>query len=263
MIVVWVRWTWITLSGPNNSFITIISAYRPCESRGESTVYQQHFRGLMKKDDARSPRKAFDEDLVLAISTLQQRHEEVILMLDANESIKNGALAAKLRELLLREVILERNLGRQPPATHQRNERQIPIDGIWATSGLHPVQGGYRAFRDAAPSDHRALWVDFDHSSLFGRPSNPSQPCKRRLSARNPRLVIKYNKELLQEAESQNWITTLQGIITEARQLGWNSNLEQEYNRIHTASQRRCGQVPCHGHQGCRSIEIGLSFGPL
>jgi hypothetical protein len=38
---------------------------------------------------------------------------------------------------------------------------------IRVNNGLEILRGGYTEFGGAAPSDHRALWVDFHYTELF------------------------------------------------------------------------------------------------
>jgi len=59
----------------------------------------------------------------------------------------------------LDEAILRRH---PPTATHQRNQRNISIDGIFTTSGIPVLAGGYYAFHEFVEADHRALWIDID-----------------------------------------------------------------------------------------------------
>ncbi|CAJ1967252.1 unnamed protein product [Cylindrotheca closterium] len=51
---------------------------------------------------------------------------------------------------------------------HQRNQSNIPIDGIFTTSGVPVLAGGYYAFGEFVEADHRALWIDIDLNTALG-----------------------------------------------------------------------------------------------
>jgi hypothetical protein len=83
--------------------------------------------------------------------------------MDANEDVRTGAIGMSMETLGLCEAILDLHSDQSPPATHNRNQNRQPIDGIWVTQGIQITYGGYSAFGDACPSDHRALWIDMHY----------------------------------------------------------------------------------------------------
>jgi hypothetical protein len=42
------RWVWTRMEGKASHHVRLVTAYRPCQSGGASTVYQQHSRALKK-----------------------------------------------------------------------------------------------------------------------------------------------------------------------------------------------------------------------
>jgi len=86
----------------------------------------------------------------------------VVLGVDANEDLSihsPESIRQRFWECGLDEAILRRH---PPTATHQRNQRNISIDGIFTTSGIPVLAGGYYAFHEFVEADHRALWIDID-----------------------------------------------------------------------------------------------------
>ncbi|CAJ1966657.1 unnamed protein product [Cylindrotheca closterium] len=113
---------------------------------GGSTVWAQHrlhFHAVNRKDN---PRKAFVDDLCKQITKWRDEGCEVVWGIDANEDITVNA-PQSIRHLFgacgLEKAILKNH---PPQATHQRNQQNIPIDGIFTTSGAPILAGGYYAF---------------------------------------------------------------------------------------------------------------------
>ena len=59
------RWTWLTLRGKKGVHMTIITAYRPCQSKHEGAVEMQQLRYLREKHigSDKDPLQRYDEDL--------------------------------------------------------------------------------------------------------------------------------------------------------------------------------------------------------
>lgn len=80
------RWSWLLLEGHRGVQIRIISAYNPCKTKSSqtSTVYSQHRRYFLNRNQDVCPRLQFRPDLCQFISTCQQASEDIILMMDCN-----------------------------------------------------------------------------------------------------------------------------------------------------------------------------------
>ena len=155
-------------------------------------MFQQQVRELGKVDDVRHPRTALLEDLTSAIAEWKLEGDHIILGMDANEDVRGGEVDLFMKTVCMREVILELHCESSPPATYNRNNKRQPIDGLWATPGITISRGGYLAFGDGCPSDHRGLWFDVEYSVAFGHRTPtivPPQP--KRLKAKDPRVVKK------------------------------------------------------------------------
>ena len=84
------RWVSHVIEGKGQHTIRYVSAYNPCKSKGNNTVYtqhQEHFRNL--KTD-REPNKAFQEDLQEALQSWNKAGDKVVLYMDANQDVRRG-----------------------------------------------------------------------------------------------------------------------------------------------------------------------------
>jgi hypothetical protein len=93
------RWSYMTLTGSHDKLITIITAYRVCNttlsSTGEKTAYKQQFRLLSSRwreqnlNSTPDPHRQFIVDLQSWIGSLVDQQHKIILALDNNEDISS------------------------------------------------------------------------------------------------------------------------------------------------------------------------------
>ena len=227
------RWAWIRMTGKEGHNVRFVTVYRPCQSGGASTVFQQHARGLALKDDFRNPRTAILEDLLHQIDTWKAMGDHVIIGMDANEDVRQGEVNDLLSAAGFRELILDLHSDESPPATHNRNTQRQPIDGLWATCGIIISKGGYLAFGDGAPSDHRLLWFEITFSIAFGqRPSAMVTMTPKKLKANDPRLTKKYIKRAKLKLHAQGFQSRFEAFKLKTK-LGWNAPLLVQYHKLH------------------------------
>ncbi|CAJ1946156.1 unnamed protein product, partial [Cylindrotheca closterium] len=160
---------------------------------GGSTVWAQHrlhFHAVNQKVDRR---KAFVDNLCKQITKWRDEGCEVVLGIDANEDVTVNApqsIRHRFRACGLEEAILQHH---PPQATHQRNQRNIPIDGIFTTLGVPILAGGYYAFDEFFNCDHCGLWIDIDLSASLGNFQPQKSKFKpQKLSLQDSRSVCKY-----------------------------------------------------------------------
>lgn len=159
--------------------------------------------------------------------------DHVIIGMDANEDVRTGEVNDLLSEAGLREVIIELHQDESPPATHNRNTKREPIDGLWATCGVNITNGGYLAFGDASPSDHRLLWFEITYSVAFGqRPSAMVSAQPKRLKSKDPRLTKRCHKRVISQLESQGFHSRFQAFKLQTK-LAWTTDLEIQCNKLH------------------------------
>ena len=136
------------------------------------------------------------QDLANDVTTAATAGETIIICGDINQDVTDSAIDSYFTSLGLRNLIFSRHSSTSAPATYNRNASNESIDGVWASSHLHLVRGGYLAFDDF-PGDHRAIWFDLHITQLFGRYLSPVwKPQARRLQLRDPRVVQRYNSIL-------------------------------------------------------------------
>jgi hypothetical protein len=228
------RWTWILLEGKQRHRLRLLTAYRPVESRGADSVNQQHWREFTKIGRDADPRTAILEDLFSLLSRWKEQGDSIIVGMDANEDVRNGSVHDMFQTLDMREVILEKHRTTSPPATYNRNFQRKPIDGVWASLSINPLSSGYLPFGDAAPSDHRALWIDITYVEAYGynvQRLNPPKP--RKLTMKNPKMIDSFNSQFRDQLTRNGLIEALSSLIHQASVSGWTPVLEQEFNRIH------------------------------
>ena len=99
--------------------------------------------------------------------------------MDANEDVRARKISRLFQALSppLKEPIFQMH-GRSGPETCNKNERRVPIDGLFVSPGIEPFQGGYTSYGQVVDSDHRALWIDVPFTSFLGfnPPDEPKRP---------------------------------------------------------------------------------------
>jgi hypothetical protein len=117
-------------------------------------------------------------------------------MMDVNEDVRAAPIQTFLDDLGMREVILERHGKLTAPNTHLRGSNSI--DGIFVTSSLKIVNGGYAAFDQGVTgkrSDHRCLWIDIHMVYVFGHTMlGPVKWAGRRVQCQDPRTTAAFCK---------------------------------------------------------------------
>jgi len=139
-----------------------------------------------------------------------------------------------------------------PPATH--NQGSLPIDGIFIPMMLvDQCSTSYLTFREALPSNHRALWLD-----LLAQLVNLKQqeaierPLARQLHCRDPRVVRTYN-EVLWEALNTSSLA-IRAANLKQQTAGWLMQRQQdEYKSIDKAAT----ELKRHAEKQCRKIWAG------
>jgi hypothetical protein len=145
-----------------------------------------------------NPRKTFLLDLKKQIVEWQDNGSEIIIGIDANESVlaKNSQIAALIEETNLELLVDTTNA----PATFIRGTRAI--DFIIGTQAIKRamVANGYLPFYSGAwDSDHRALFVDINVDTILGNVVEADPPKKRILQSRNIVIARKFLHNLAKD----------------------------------------------------------------
>ena len=156
------RWSGFKLQTNTNSYLNILTVYRPNISKGISTCYQQHL-SIMKRKLIHNPdpRQQLLDDLATLIVEFNNNNEKSIILIDANESLysNNSKIAPFLAITQMTSLIQN---SQHHPATYARGSQCI--DFIIGSISLehHVTQSGIQAFFEQPWrfTDHRGLFID-------------------------------------------------------------------------------------------------------
>ncbi|KAI2511593.1 hypothetical protein MHU86_2847 [Fragilaria crotonensis] len=214
------RWSGHTLRGKANTFFSIITAYRVCSgSIGTSPVgsaFSREYEHLRQSQQLVSPRprKIIIQDLIGAITLLQQSGHTILLMMDSNAQLHDDIDLQRLQsECDLHDL----HQATPAPSTYIGSEDRR-IDHMFGCSQLikHVKSSGSLSYLDGPQSDHRGLFVDIDPNDILGQPISKQfieQPHTRSLKSGNPELVEAYHKAMLQYYEEHNMVARMKKLF--------------------------------------------------
>ena len=204
------RWTWIRCGEENKLHTTFFSVYRPCvpSTSAGSTTYDQHLRHL----GAKEPREALLEDLTAEIKVFQEKGDNIIVGMDANENIKSRRIKKFMADSNLKNAVLELH-GDQCPSTTETNDSNTPVDTLMCSISLNPVRAGFDP-DGGCTSDHSWIWADFDPKELFGNEFEQFYQPVCKLNADDPRLVKLYNSRSWKALRKENLDKRLEALMS-------------------------------------------------
>jgi hypothetical protein len=169
------RWTFQRISSTKSNLV-IVTAYRPCVTHGPTTAWIQQWTLLREEGRTNpDPVKIFYQDLTAQLDQWTQKGYEIILMLDANETIgeKPGGLNSMIRQAKLTDLILYKHPTLQQTNTYARGTKQI--DYILGTKRVRDwcSAAGMLPFGTGYPSDHRQLFIQVNIASILNTKINP------------------------------------------------------------------------------------------
>ena len=200
------RWSGLCYLGKRGKRLAIITAYRSPRQQptgGFGFFDQQHSLLLSKGVQKPNVRKQFITDLVIFVNHLQSDGHEVLVSLDANETLgqdKHCGLAHLLDECTLTDLHL---LGpSDPPATYKYgNGRRIDYMLGSAAVALAICNAGYNAYDNGIFSKHRGLFIDLDFTTLLGSVNAIASTKARVLRSDNQPSVDRYLEAFKQYAD--------------------------------------------------------------
>jgi hypothetical protein len=199
------RWVESEISGKQNRKVTIISAYIVCKDSidrsGPNTAYTQQWLILKEKNPHANPepRATCFEDLKARIKALREQDQEIILMMDANDSLQNtrSALTKWKKEVNLIDPLVQRHGTDEEPPTYARGSKRIDYILVSDRISEYIVAGGILPLHHICFSDHRALYIDIDlQAYLRSDPPSHMSRVARGISSEDPRSVKKYQEYL-------------------------------------------------------------------
>ena len=168
-------WSWVTIRGRQNRKITIITVYkvynRPIVTAGPLTAISQQWKIAQSKN--RGNENIVDNtitDLQLFINSQQNNGTEIILNMDANETVncKNSTIIKLCRIYKLCDTIALKHGTELEPNTYSRGLDRIVF--ILCSKALLPFISnvGILPFGMITFFDHRGLFIDINlHQFLF------------------------------------------------------------------------------------------------
>jgi hypothetical protein len=149
--------------------------------------------------DKPNPRKQMLFDLAARVAEIKERGEEVIIMMDSNESLNDSraALTKWLQGLGLVDIIAQHHGSNGEPETYNRGTERI--DHIFMTPTLAEFvhRTGILGYNEVTMSDHRTLYADIDLARyLGGEPSALESKAGRGIVSSDPRAVKVYRSQL-------------------------------------------------------------------
>lgn len=207
------RWTEATLTGKDNRQVTIICVYRVVKNSisrsGPFTAFAQQWHLLrMKGHPNPDPHKQCLTDLGERIDLLVKDNHEIILLIDANESLQNpnSSFTKWVRARKLIDVHVQWHCNDDKPATYARGSKWI--DYILSTQEMSKfvTAAGILPLHEFCVSDHRAVYADFAIKEFLRFEPNPLEAASgRALQSNDPRAVRKY-RELLEKTLDESII---------------------------------------------------------
>ena len=134
-----------------------------------STVWNQHVRYYQDERGIEEPdaNALFIADLCKALGDLRNFGHHVVLGMDVNDDVRNGAVSVVLAEIGIQEVVTKNHRGESVPAICARNTQRRPIDSIWTSPGLDVLRCGFLSFHSVHrfDSNHQIIWVEICNQS--------------------------------------------------------------------------------------------------
>ena len=251
------RWVWTLYTGKNHTRLRVISGYRPNPDYTDrpGSVYSQQERCLRANKDDRNPRRAFIQDLAQKLDAWTTAGNLIIIGMDANDNVRNGDVKEMLRSRGIVDVHAAQHPNLPTASTCNKNTRNIPVDGIWASPSLDCLAAGYYGYGELVigKTDHRMIWADFSYESALGfQPPVPSYVQPQRLTLTDPRVIKRYNKVLKME-HLRLRLTQRSFDLQLAVPFGLTLQHKKEYETL--AHLDNCARI--HADKKCRKLRMG------
>ncbi len=203
------RWSGISYLGKRGKRLAILTAYRSPRQQpnGGFGFFDQQY-ALLLSQGVKKPnvRRQFIVDICIFINNLQHEGHEILLSLDANETLgqdKQYGIAHLMLECSLCDLHLQS--PDSPPATYKYGVNR-KIDYMMGSPNIADSvrHAGYLAYDDGIFSKHRGLFVDLDFHNIMGPISSIVPSKARRLRSEDPTSVDKYVEAFTQCAANHN-----------------------------------------------------------
>jgi hypothetical protein len=228
------RWSGFLMQRRHNKQLLVLTAYRVIQrsitTAGPQTVFHQQYTLLQNNSNTNTtilnPRKIFIIDLIKTIQKYTSQGIDIILLIDANESMGQEAkgIAEVCRKCDLIDPIAYQHGTDVDIPSHINGSHQI--DFILISRALIPTikKSGILPFYTAGYSDHRAYHLTLDHRMLFnGEYQTSPTTIGRGLISRQPATIRKYKAKLHKHMMEHNIFNKLQTVSPwDTSQKQWN-----------------------------------------
>jgi hypothetical protein len=274
------RWSYTIFRAKNEQRIAVMTAYRVCQNAQAKTdgtlkTYTQQ-RTLLRQliptndDPDPNPKQYWDRHFSEQLTKWKQLDYQIIVMLDANETLPATSTTHLHRIFRDHQMIdafsarhphLEPRQTNDPIITYQRGRRRL--DYIMISRSLEPfvLRSGYLSYADCPHSDHRGIFVDFDAPRLFGSLQPILPHTMRALTTKHPAKVQSYLTALRQYFEQHNIEQRSQDAFVEAAACtpdSWTPAQQANYNSI----DRDITRGMLHAEQKCGGITHKRKWSP-
>jgi hypothetical protein len=173
-------------------------------------IYCMQRLNLKKRDPHNNPdpRSIAFHDLKERINELRQQGQEIIVMMDANNTLQNtrSALTKWTAETKLIDPLVQRHGTEGEPPTYARGSKRIDYILVSENLSEYVISCGILPLHNICFSDHRALYIDIDlQAFLKSEPPSHMNRVQRGISSEDPRSVKKYQERLTKAINGANF----------------------------------------------------------
>ena len=113
------RWTWARYHGKNGMMLCCVSMYHPVPNwMGDVSVWSQHKRYFLNKNDDQDPQVAFWQDLHKEMEEWLQLGDQIIVGGDVNDKIHDPEVSTFFSNLSMHNLIFEHHDPSDAPMTY-------------------------------------------------------------------------------------------------------------------------------------------------
>lgn len=93
----------------------------------------------------------------------------MVLMMDANDVVRDGAISVALADIGIKEVVISRYWDESVPATYSKNKHRKSIGNMWNSPGLDVLHCGILSVHNEYrfDSDHCLVWAESCNQSFY------------------------------------------------------------------------------------------------
>ena len=202
------RWSIIHLNTSSSTPVTIINVYQVCQTTinrvGPKTAFSQQWSMLRDQGILQpNPRRQFIKDLDKTILPFHSKGHKLILCGDFNEAIGDNmnGIDYIITKYNLVDAIQYQH-GHHNETTYSRGHKCL--DYIFVSTNVVPSiqQSAILPLNYVISSDHRAVYVDLNMTTLFGKDVSPlMSPPARALRSTNEKQTAIYVEQLHKSME--------------------------------------------------------------